>query len=516
MQLFSFIVAIALAATAAAQNATSLGFMSVSGIGPITWSLATTDPALQAQIVTLQYEVYPGGNTNAGVPFGTPIGQFKASQLNVNYVITSDMGPGTYAVRASILNQQFYSPPFTVAASLPGTRTATFTVPVFTQPPPAPALTTAVTTTTTTAAKTTATTAIASTTWSTVAPTSTSGAGRIVTGVTGYLGAQIAKELLVAGYKVKGTLRTVSKGDFLRNTFGPDLAKDLDFVSVPDIAVAGAFDEAVKGVDYVVHSASPFHYKVEDPQKDLVDPAVNGTVGVLKAIQADPTAAKRVKRVVITSSMAAIRDANAPAGGYTEEIWNESAVAELEKKGKDCHPGFAYAASKTLAERAAWTFMSTHKPSFDLVTINPPFIFGPPIQEIPTIQDLNTSVAIISDYIVGTATTISPLNRGYVDVRDVAAAHVKALTNEKVGGMRVIVSAGTASHHEMVRVLREKYPGNWKIKEEPEKAEKGHMEINTRSKELLGVTYRPFKDTIVETAEEIIRRFRTPGDGEKK
>lgn len=165
------------------------------------------------------------------------------------------------------------------------------------------------------------------------------------------------------------TVRSQDKAQKIHDAHS-NLGKDkLETVIVPDIAQEGAFDEVVKisGIEAVLHTASPFHFNVTDPQKDLIDPAVLGTTGILKAIA---KSAPSVKRVVVTSSFAAILDAakvDDPSTTFSEASWNPVTI-------KDIHdgPGIAYRASKTLAEKAAWDFVKSGEAKFDLATVNPP------------------------------------------------------------------------------------------------------------------------------------------------
>ncbi|KDN49978.1 hypothetical protein RSAG8_01314, partial [Rhizoctonia solani AG-8 WAC10335] len=130
-----------------------------------------------------------------------------------------------------------------------------------------------------------------------------------------------------------------------------------------------AFDEAVEGVVGIAHIASPFHLQADDPQ-DLIGPAVKGTVGILKSINKYGSS---FQRVVITSSAAAIVDATKPIGShYTEENWNEYSPKQIEEKGNNAAPIDKYRSSKTLAEKAAWAYVDSNKPKWDIVTVNPP------------------------------------------------------------------------------------------------------------------------------------------------
>lgn len=204
------------------------------------------------------------------------------------------------------------------------------------------------------------------------------------------------------------TVRSQDKAQKIHEAHS-SLGKDkLETVIVPDIAQEGAFDEVVKtpGIEVVLHTASPFHFKISmsgpqdrrtpkkqrslcdatstdtclslpslsptaDPKKDLIDPAVIGTTGVLKAIA---RSAPSVRRVVVTSSFAAILDAarlSDPATTFSEASWNPVTIDDIHES-----PAVAYRASKTLAEKAAWDFVrdKANGAKFDLVTVNPPMV----------------------------------------------------------------------------------------------------------------------------------------------
>lgn len=147
----------------------------------------------------------------------------------------------------------------------------------------------------------------------------------------------------------------------------------LSYKIVEDIAKEDAFDEAVKSnppFEAVLHTASPFHFNVTDPKKDLIDPAVVGTTGILKSIKKN---APQVKRVAITSSFAAIVNAKKNPEVYDESCWNPVTMDEA----LNTDPGTAYRGSKTFAEKAAWEFVEKEKPNFTLATLNPPLVSFP-------------------------------------------------------------------------------------------------------------------------------------------
>ena len=185
----------------------------------------------------------------------------------------------------------------------------------------------------------------------------------LVTGATGFIASRIVEQLLAAGYLVRGTVRSLKKPrdvDRLRTL--PFAAERLELVEA-DLTHLGSFDTPAAGCGAVIHTASPYALTVNDPLTDLIGPALNGTRNVLAACAKTST----VKRVVLTSSMAAVTDEPDSARTLTEADWN--AKSSLSRN--------PYYYSKTLAERAAWEFVAQEKPGFDLVAINPFMVIGP-------------------------------------------------------------------------------------------------------------------------------------------
>ncbi len=200
-----------------------------------------------------------------------------------------------------------------------------------------------------------------------------------------------------------------------------------------DLLTEGSFDRAAEGCSYVLHTASPYTLTVKDPQRELVAPAVNGTINVLASCER-----ARVNRVVLTSSMAAVTDEPESDRVLTEADWNTKSSLERNP----------YYFSKTLAERAAWDFVKQRRPWFDLVSVNPFLIVGPSL-----VPGLNTSNQIFVDLLKGTYPGIVGLTWGFVDVRDVAAAHVRAMDTPTASG-RYICAGEAASMRTVVGLLR--------------------------------------------------------------
>jgi len=277
----------------------------------------------------------------------------------------------------------------------------------------------------------------------------------LVTGASGFIAVWVVRELLEHGFTVVGTVRSDSKGQYLKKQFSK-YGDKFSFVIVEDVGKEGAFDDAIKGIDAVAHTASPFHTHADEPS-ELIEPAVDGTVGVLKSIAKH---GQSVKRVVVTSSIAAINEPKDKPYVFTEADWNNSDPKKVEEKGRDAEGGSKYQASKTLAEHAAWDFLEKNKSniSFDLATINPGYVFGPFIHEVASPDKLNTSVALVRQTLFEKTPSEDELAQpagSWVDVRDVAAMHVAALELEKAHGERFIASAGPFTWQEILDALHQ-------------------------------------------------------------
>jgi dihydroflavonol-4-reductase len=256
----------------------------------------------------------------------------------------------------------------------------------------------------------------------------------LVTGASGYLGCEIVGQLLARGYDVRGTTRDVAKAKADGYVTGLDGASDRLRLFEAELMSPGAYDAAVEGCERVIHLASPFAVTVGDPQRDLVDPAVEGSISVLEAAARTGT----VKRVVLTSSMAAITDS--PDGTViSEEIWNTQSSLTRNP----------YYYSKAEAERAAWGFVEHANPGFDLVVTNPAYALGPSL-----IPSLNESSRWLVSLTNGETPAILDLQLPAVDVRDVAEAHIRAMESPSASG-RYLLLAGVRSSRQVVDLLRE-------------------------------------------------------------
>lgn len=303
------------------------------------------------------------------------------------------------------------------------------------------------------------------------------------------------------------TVRSEDKAQKIRDAHPGVLPSRLDFRIVPDISQDGAFDEAVKiaSLEAVIHTASPFHFNIVDTKKDLLDPAIIGTTCILSAIKKN---APSVKTVVITSSFAAIYDAskgNYVGHTYSEDDWNP---ITLESAYKD--PASGYRASKTFAEKAAWEFVENERPRFTISSINPPLVFGPIKQFLNSLDALNTSNQRIRNLITGQWKDAIPDtgNFFFVDVRDVALAHVRAMERPEAAGKRFFVTAGHFSNKELVEVVRKNFPELKGIPSEhvaggnyPEGGVYGFD--NSRVQKVLGIQFKGLEKSVVDTVNSL-------------
>lgn len=249
----------------------------------------------------------------------------------------------------------------------------------------------------------------------------------LVTGGSGFIGSHAILQLLAAGHNVRTTVRSAKREADVRATLkagGADASalERLTF-AVADLEKDAGWAEAVAGCEYVLHVASPFPQKVPKHEDELIVPAREGTLRVLRAARDGG-----VKRVVLTSSFAAI--------GYGHP--NQSAPFDEKTWTNVDSPGTtAYVKSKTLAERAAWDFIAKEGGSLELSVVNPVGVFGPVLG-----SDYSTSTDLIRRMLDGEMPGCPRLNFGVVDVRDVVDLHIRAMTNPAAKGERFLCVAG--------------------------------------------------------------------------
>ncbi|KAL0732544.1 hypothetical protein Bca4012_008753 [Brassica carinata] len=310
------------------------------------------------------------------------------------------------------------------------------------------------------------------------------GGGKVVcvTGASGYIASWIVKLLLLRGYTIKATVRDPKDPKKSDHLLALDGARERLQLFKASLLEEGSFEHAIDGCEAVFHTASPVKITATDPQVELIEPAVKGTINVLKTC----TKVSSVKRVILTSSMATLLSPKFPLGPNVlldETTFSDPTVCEEEKQW--------YILSKTLAENAACQYAKDN--NLDLIVMNPGLVIGPVLQ--PTI---NFSVDVVVDFIKGK----NFFNRKYhrlVDVRDVALAHVKALETPSAKG-RYIVDAPIVTTEEIEEILREFFP-DLCISLENEDIDLNSMtyKVNVEKVKSLGIEFTPLETSLRDT-----------------
>jgi nucleoside-diphosphate-sugar epimerase len=264
----------------------------------------------------------------------------------------------------------------------------------------------------------------------------------LVTGGSGFLGTHCILRLLDEGYRVRTTVRSLSREPDVRKMLevgGANPGESLSFV-VADLNSDSGWAEAIDGCEFVLHVASPFPANSPKHEDELIVPAREGTLRVLRFARD-----KGVKRVVLTSSFAAIGYNNKPQSqSYSEKDWTNLSNSRLR----------AYVKSKTLAERSAWDFINREGGTLELSVINPVAIFGPVLG-----PDYSTSIQMIRRLISGSIPGCPRLSYSIVDVRDVADLHVRAMANPAAKGDRFLAVAGESMTIQQIAYTLRSYMG---------------------------------------------------------
>ncbi|MBI38817.1 MAG: diaminohydroxyphosphoribosylaminopyrimidine deaminase [Leptospiraceae bacterium] len=266
----------------------------------------------------------------------------------------------------------------------------------------------------------------------------------LVTGGSGYIASWIVKYLLEEGHNVHATVRSLQSEEKVAHLKGLENLPGKLSLFEADLLKDGSFDEAMKGCEIVIHTASPFFIKgLKDAQKQLIDPALQGTRNVLNTANR----CSDVKRVVLTSSVAAIMGDNVDALQKSNQTMDES---DWNRSSSLKHQPYSY--SKTVAEEEAWKIAKAQN-RWQLVVINPAFVMGPSLSR----RMDGTSVQFMHDLVGGPLKSGVPdLTFGIVDVRDVARAHVLAAFKADASG-RHLLCADTKTFVELANILKERY-----------------------------------------------------------
>ena len=332
----------------------------------------------------------------------------------------------------------------------------------------------------------------------------------LVTGGSGFIAVHTILQLLAAGHRVRTTVRTADRSKdvlaMLRQGGAPS-TDDVRFFTA-DLTSDAGWADAVVGCDYVLHVASPLPLGVPRDENELIIPAREGTLRILRAARdAD------VKRVVVTSSFAAIGYGHQPRSRPS----NETDWTNLD--GADVQP---YVKSKTLAERAAWDFIAREGGGLELSVVNPVGVFGPVLG-----PDYSGSITIIKMLMDGAMPATPKIHFGLVDVRDVADLHLRAMTSPAASGERFIAIAGEImSLHQIALVLRDRLGAsaarvprfeapNWlvrvaalgipQLRDAMPQLGRIRPASNRKAVETLGWAPRPNEEIIIATAESLLK-----------
>jgi nucleoside-diphosphate-sugar epimerase len=333
----------------------------------------------------------------------------------------------------------------------------------------------------------------------------------LVTGGSGFIGAHCILQLLDAGYRVRTTVRSLTREldvrAMLKAGGAQPTSEALSFAAADLMSDAG-WTEAAAGCDFVLHVASPFPLGVPKHEDDLIVPAREGALRLLRAARG-----ANVKRVVLTSSFAAIGYGQELTGRpFSEENWTDPNADHIT----------AYVKSKTLAERAAWDFIAREGGALELSVVNPVGVFGPVLG-----PDYSTSIQIVQRMMDGAVPGLPRLSFGIVDVRDVADLHLRAMTSPAAKGERFLAIAGDfMTMEEIAGVLRarmgaaaarvpSKVLADWMVRLAsmfdkslgqivPELG-KFKTATNQKARGMLGWNPRSNEEAIVATAESLVR-----------
>ena len=258
----------------------------------------------------------------------------------------------------------------------------------------------------------------------------------LVTGISGFIAKHVALAFLEAGYDVRGTLRSMAKAEQVRATLGRQADPARVTFCQADLNADAGWDEAAAGVEVVAHVASPVPIALPRDPAQLIGPAVDGTMRVLRA-----AAAHGIPRFVHTSSVAAVSAGRRHGGAkpFTEDDWTDP---------DDPHVG-AYARSKTLAERAARDFVASQAGSMHYASVNPGVVFGPVLD-----GDFSPSIEAVRRIVSGGLPGMPRLCFSVVDARDVARMHVLAAETGEPPGGRYLAVSGSLWFTQMAREIK--------------------------------------------------------------
>ena len=329
----------------------------------------------------------------------------------------------------------------------------------------------------------------------------------LVTGATGFIASHTILALINKGYEVRGTARSASKADKLNATLSQYSGKPIEIELVSaDLTKDEGWAEAMDGVTYLQHLASPIPNNLPKDPNELIIPAKEGALRALKAAKA-----AGVKRAVMTSSFASI--------GYG---WGDQRPATLDESHwsnpDNLKDNTSYTRSKAIAEKAAWDYIAGDGAGLELATINPVAVLGPAMS-----GDVSASLELVTQPMLNKVPAFPQLTFGIVDVRDVALAHVAAMEKPEAAGERFLVGDKILKFTEIGAILREAYPDrklpkgelpswlvrmltlvNPTLKQIVPELGQTRSYSSEKSKQVLGLDYIPAKDAVLASTDSLI------------
>ncbi|KAI5953651.1 hypothetical protein KGF54_003023 [Candida jiufengensis] len=330
-----------------------------------------------------------------------------------------------------------------------------------------------------------------------------------VTGANGFIAQHIIKQLLEKGYKTVGSVRTIEKGEILKQLVNND--PNFEYVIINSLLCEDSFSNALRAhpeTDVFIHTASPVTFFAEDLENEIIIPAIQGTANMLNSIKKH---GHNVKHLVYTSSMATIVDTtgngrNSIGKILTEDSWNKVEYNDGLKNGY-----MAYCVSKTLSEKLIHSFIKEEKPSYSVAYIQPTYVFGPQAFKIKNYKQLNSSAEMVNSLLnLKQIDKIPPINGDYIDVRDVAKAHILAFENHKeTNNKRMVLTDSIFTNELLCHIINKNFPqlnipkGDL-VENERQIKEDALIGDYHKTRELLNIDYIPIEQSIVEMVQQII------------
>ncbi|KAE9369037.1 NAD(P)-binding protein [Stipitochalara longipes BDJ] len=317
-----------------------------------------------------------------------------------------------------------------------------------------------------------------------------------ITGATGFIGSHVARAALGAGYRIRLSIRKHEQAQKIAKYY-PEYTSKIETVVIPDMTKSASFESALSGIDYVFHLASPMPGSGSDIKLDYVDPAVQSTEAILYAAMTSPS----IKKVIIVSSALALApiDALLATNVTVKDNTGEVIPVNLEMALPEGPAGHAlrYSASKILAHQATRDFLKKRNPKYTLITFHPTLVLGHSLTQDS--GDISGSNGMVWQPLFSEKPTAPA---GWVHVRDVADAHIKALKADIETGMEFLLSGSKPASpwEEIVSFVKSQYPGlGWKLRPPFE----GGWEVDvSRAEQVLQIDWRSKEDMVRDIVEQ--------------